>query len=128
MSTVGLTKAMREALEKWPCRSAAMRWRLHDAGLVDLFGTRWGITPRGHAALAAPRMTQAEYDMLENAEQSNCRGPFKAAHSAVRWRLVDRLWLRCVGGAYSDTLTPAGRTALNNVRAAMGSPDCKEDV
>jgi len=129
MSTVGLTKAMRDGLElasrgyidliKRPT------WvRLREAELVDLDGK---LTPRGHAAWVAPRMTQAELTMLERAEADGAMyydtsRPLTAQCLVLR-NARKNGWLDC-----GRSLTPAGRTALNNVRAAMGSPDWKEGL
>lgn len=127
MSTVGLTKAMREALTDWLNAPSAIRWRAYKAG----FSTDWlrnaEITPRGRAALAAPRMTQAEYDALKWLSTYIVR--YAINH---RLRMIRHLSSR--GFANFDPLTrdasinDAGRTALNNVRAAMGSPDWKEGL
>lgn len=123
MSTVGLTKAMRRALERlWYDAANAtphMRKTLCDLGLIriwpgDVLDT---ITPRGHAALAAPRMTQAEYSALSWIENN---GPTKLEY-VLNWRLEERGFLSVSLFDCRPTffITPAGRTALNNARAAM---------
>lgn len=127
MSTVGLTKAMREALEN-PGREGTAYKRAVAAGFlvtgkVFYEGFGWGeglkLTPRGHAALAAPRMTKAELCSLEGVEINGIC--FAKAGLNKGW--IER------DSDYSPwRLTPAGRTALNNVRAAMGSPDWKEGL
>lgn len=125
MSTVGLTKAMRDALEHrrkgtWFVVSKATQQRAEQAGFIEarMLGNE-GLSPRGHAALAAPRMTQAEYDGLKWLSTYIVR--YAIGH---RLRMVRRLSSR--GFANFDPFTgdasinDAGRTALNNVRAAMG--------
>lgn len=139
MSTVGLTKARQSALALLAeCRNAddfaialqavgrTMLRALHTAKLIDDEGRP---NTRGHAALAAPRVTAAELAMLERCETLG-RGnlivlPNGPEFETLR-RLKDRDWIT---SAFVDCfLTPAGRTALNNVRAAMGSPDWKEGL
>ena len=116
MSTVGLTKAMREALERVHQNAAditpAMRVKLCERGLVYFAGLCTLLTSRAHAAPAAPRMTQAELEALSDTMHASPRA-------------LERLRRR---GWWDGGITPAGRTALNNVRAAMGSPDYKEGL
>lgn len=126
MSTVGLTKARREALERVHQNAAditpAMRVKLCERGLVYFAGLCTLLTSRGHAARAAPRMTQAELAYLIEIDRT---GERRGANGA----LIDKKGYAerdYVGGPWR--LTPAGRTALNNVRAAMGSPDWKEGL
>lgn len=133
MSTVGLTKAMRRALEAAKC--VCPLGRMYDAlirrGLITSnrtaeFGFTHEITPRGHAALAAPRMTQAELETLENCEADlyvTLRMP-----SGHEWLTLGRLRDAGFVSPLGFSLTPAGRTALNNVRAAMGSPEYKDGL
>lgn len=138
MSTVGLTKAMLVALERVRKHAAdlwlqpSMAAKLHDRGLVYFVGHMVEITPRGHAALAAPRMTQAELNMLCYAEKMPDYHFAAGAIFATAERLVERGWLRIESLHYCRSwrprLTHAGRTALNNVRAAMGSPDWEEGL
>src|SRR6478609_5538141 len=65
MSTVGLTKAREKALRDYGNASDRMLSELVRGGfLEDAPMNCYNITPRGHAARAAPRMTQAEYDWL----------------------------------------------------------------
>ena len=137
MSTVGLTKARQSALALLvSCRNAddfalalqavgrTMLRALHAGKLIDDEGRP---TKRGHAAIAAPRMTQAEYDALKWLSTYIVR--YAIGH---RRRMMRRLSSR--GFANFDPFTgdasinDAGRTALNNVRAAMGSPDWKEGL
>ena len=123
MSTVGLTKAMLRDLEyyrdgKGECASYGLFDRLCDMGLVDR--SEWILTPRGHAALAAPRMTQGEDDVLAALAVGNV---LWATHrSAVLTRCERRGWVHDATVSLPMGLTPAGRTALNNVRAAMPGP------
>jgi hypothetical protein len=87
--------------------------RIMEPGIYEL-------TPRGQAALAAPRMTAAELAMLERLD-----APLLSESIGGRdWKVIDGLVERgWVAGMY---LTPAGLTALNNMRAAMGSAEYKE--
>lgn len=119
MSTVGLTKAQRLALESlrdyghWPrsIRTRAMRSALNAAGLVRYGPTNpYELTPRDHAALAAPRMTDEQYTALALIEG---HGEAVVTHPRVYATFVRNGWV-----SYRR-ITPAGRTALNNVRAAM---------
>jgi hypothetical protein len=91
------------------------------------------LTPRGFAALAAPRVTAAEFWLLKTLEH---RGQFilnttSPQQMAARWRTFDRLcergWVEAnlTPGNIGVDLTPAGTTALNNIRAASGSPEWK---
>jgi len=90
--------------------------KLIEAGLID---RDENITPRGQAALAAPRVTAAEYEGLCEAEKGWTPTPAR-----MRNRLHSLGWV--VGlGIYASHLTPAGTTALNNIRAASGSPEWK---
>jgi len=133
MSTVGLTKAMRGALECvrdfgcLPDKADRCGKRLIDAHLATPINPgEWIILPRGHAALAAPRMTQAELETLENCEDDlyvTIRMP-----SGHEWRTLGHLRDAGFVSPLGFSITPAGRTALNNVRAAMGSPDWKEGL
>lgn len=125
MSAVGLTAAMRKALENpghadtcWKRAVAAgflRNARIHYAG----FG--WGegleLTPRGHAALAAPRMTQAELGLMERIEVS-AYAALELGYSA----------LHCKGWVSEGALTPSGLKALNDVRAATGSELYKDNM
>lgn len=134
--TLGLTPAMRTMLE-WYARPTAKRFEqplwgasdsrtlnmLVDLGLFNRY--HWTLTPRGHAALAAPKMTQAEYELLEWAEFGLLNRVLFGARARVRHGLIDKLWIRC-GGGLPDELTPSGLKALNNVRAAIASADYKE--
>ena len=123
MSTVGLTKAREKALRDYGNASDRMLSELVRGGfLEDAPMNCYNITPRGHAARAAPRMTQAEYDWLCYIESGAEGTP-----SPMYTRLFNRGWIEPATAGLTR-LTPAGRTALNNVRAAMGSPDWKEDV
>jgi len=126
MSTVGLTKAMRDGLElasrgyidliKRPT------WvRLREAELVDLDGK---LTPRGHAAWVAPRMTPGEFHYMNVVMNESTPSP----DTAMAKRIIAKGWGQCSPSAWWVQFTPAGRTALNNVRAAMGSPDWKEGL
>lgn len=118
---LGLTPARRRALEDrsrdWPQDEF-----LRSAGLIDgLIGAR---TPRGHAALAAPKMTQAEYDLLCASERGELgRETFP---SGEQWRTFDRMCERGYINRYKAwELTPSGHKALNDVRAAIGSAEWK---
>lgn len=120
MSTVGLTKAQREWIETLRARAIERGWVAVDPNDK---GRRF-ITPRGHAALAAPSMTQAELDTLLLAEEfDHARDVIVWDAGAVARRCQRKGWV-----ANREGLTPAGRTALNNVRAATGSPDYKEEL
>lgn len=130
MSTVGLTKAQDRALRDFYHASPNMLTTLHDLGLINSPTPHTDYTPRGHAALAAPRMTQAELALLELMERSSHAFGWIVIGSTKR-RTAQRL--RKSGLAEFDCadcwngrLNAAGRTALNNVRAAMGSPDWKD--
>lgn len=139
MSTVGLTKAMRNALEHaqrgyYDLIKRPTWIRINEEELVDRNGR---LTTRGHAALAAPRMTKAELKLLELME----RPSHEPAGHALGWiaigstqrRTAQRLrrsglaTFDCMD-CWNGRLNTAGRTALNNVRAAMGSPDWKEGL
>lgn len=135
MSTVGLTKAQREWIETLRARAIERGWVAVDPNDK---GRRF-ITPRGHAALAAPRMTQAEYDAMRGIEERHKCSSYRYKHqiSSVVFNRMERAgWITKepnIDGWVE--LTPAGRTALNNVRAAMpgewrqvGSPDWKEGL
>ena len=128
MSTVGLTKAMREALERVHQNAAditpAMRVKLCERGLVYFAGLCTLLTSRGHAALAAPRMTQAEFHYMDVVMNETAPSP----DTAMAKRIIAKGWGQCSPRAWWVQFTPAGRTALNNVRAAMGSPDWKEGL
>ncbi|MBA8886101.1 hypothetical protein FHW12_000292 [Dokdonella fugitiva] len=135
MSTVGLTKAEMSGLQyirgDHECMpTAATFGRLHDRGLCTPGGGQ--LTPRGHAALAAPRMTQAEYKVLELCIDKHVDLILQRAGSLKSWKaLRDAGYIGYeVDGDYLQIVCifPAGRTALNNVRAAMGSPDWKEGL
>jgi len=122
MSTVGLTKAREKALRDYGNASDRMLSELVRGGfLEDAPMNCYNITPRGHAALAAPRMMKKEYVFLSWIE----RGEW-AAYSPANQRIFDSCTKQ--GWVNLDGLTVAGRTALNNVRAAMGSPDWKEGL
>jgi len=128
MSTVELTKAETSGLQyirgDHECMpTAATFGRLHDRGLCTPGGGQ--LTPRGHAALAAPRMTKAELALLTrigDGSMSVRRGERRVALRLNRRRLA-------LYDLFDETIqiVDAGRIALNNVRAAMGSPDWKED-
>jgi len=115
MKRPGLTEAMRRALVSGS-HSPAMQEKLRALGLVAPQRGFLQITPRGQAALAAPRVTAAELAMLERIE----RGGTPDRIDRVVYALMDKGWM--VAGKLSDT----GTTALNNVRAASGSPEWKE--
>lgn len=124
MSTVGLTKAQERALlqirdGRHEAVSYKMRAELSKLGLVYFTGLEPITSARGHAALAAPRMTKAELCSLEGVEINGIC--FARAGE-------DRGWIERDNDHSPWRLTSAGRTALNNVRAAMGSPDWKENV
>lgn len=135
MSTVGLTKAIERALDyakrgRYDLIKRPTWVRLREAELVDRDGK---LTPRGHAALAAPRMTQAEYDAICHMDKYRAFSRDEPVpYSSRQVRLVKRLEERGFVGNGTEYdfswLTPVGRTALNNVRAAMGSPDWKEGL
>lgn len=123
MSTVGLTKARERALRNYgdaPDRMLAALVR--DGFLVDAPMNCYDLTPRGHAALAAPRMTDCQFHCLQWIESG----------FAQSWRPRGQTINDCVSKGWLESgvwsLTPAGRTALNNVRAARGSPDWKEGL
>lgn len=131
MSTVGLTKAMREALERVHQNAAditpAMRVKLCERGLVYFAGLCTLLTSRGHAARAAPRMTQNEYEVLAILDAFDGRAKILHGPDATSARSLYRRGFCTYGfgssGKRAAAITPTGRTALNNVRAAMGSPD-----
>jgi hypothetical protein len=83
-------------------------------------------TPRGQAALAAPRMTAAELQMMEWADAGK-RIPTALMLIRAYESLWSKGWLE-PDEAAGGKLTPAGLTALNNMRAAMGSAEYKETV
>jgi hypothetical protein len=120
MSTVGLTKAQERALRNYGDASDRMLAALvRDGFLVDAPMNCYDLTPRGHAALAAPRMTDEQYTTLALIEG---HGEAVVTHPRIYATFVRNGWV-----SYRR-ITPAGRTALNNVRAAMGSPDWKEGL
>ena len=116
---LGLTPAMRRALDDIGSARFGTFKRLCEMGLARV-GNRVGpydetvyfriITPRGQAALAAEPMTDAQYTALALIAE---HGDAVVTHS-VSLALVRRGWIY----AYS-IITPAGRTQLHNVRAAM---------
>ena len=114
MSTVGLTKARERDLRLVLGGRASIipQGRINGLTNAGFLDASENVTPRGRAALAAPRMTQKEYVFLSWVE----RGEW-AVYSPANQRIFDSCskqgWVN-LGG-----LTPAGRTALNNVRAAM---------
>ena len=117
----GLTAAMRKMLEELASpelyigRGADLK-RLVDAGFArKAIDHMHFITPRGQAALAAPRMTAAELSLLERIEKDP-NATLDLGYSA----------LHCKGWVEFGALTPAGLTALNNMRAAMGSAEWRE--
>lgn len=129
----GLTEAMRRVLEDMrrgvtaPGMSRAMHQRLSAAALIAPAslqihmetGAKDVLTPRGQAALAAPRVTALELESLCAVERSGIR-------QGLGDRRLDReSWITrdYVGAPWK--LTPAGTAALNNVRAASGSPEWK---
>ena len=121
---LGLTPAMRRALHAFPVVSGDMFRRLLDLGLIEdpvkPFVRRhagYCVSPRGHAALDAPTMTQAEYDVLAALAAGNVLSA--THHSAVLTRCKRRGWVHDATVSIPIGLTPTGRTALNNVRAAM---------
>jgi hypothetical protein len=143
MSTryVGLTPAMRRCLDDLRAghvSSNAMYLKAVDAGFVreelsERTPLSKRITPRGHAALAAPRMTQAELDMLCGIDVNPCFSCYghewAMAHKFSRAGWIEQWTIGDIpGGEALIYLTPAGRIALNNVRAAIGSPDYKENM
>lgn len=130
MSTVGLTKAQDRAL-RYLDGNRRMMEHLFDAGLIAWNNTGggqdgWYHTPRGHAALAAPRMTHGQFQWLCFLEAVHCARP-RGSDRATDKNMRSAGFVEVRDDGFS-VLTPAGRTALNNVRAAMGSPDWKENV
>jgi hypothetical protein len=128
MSTVGLTEDQRTtlALISGHGEAVVVHPRVYAALARKGLVVGRDVTPRGHAALAAPRMTQAELETLENCEADlyvTIRMP-----SGHEWRTLGRFRNAGLVSPLGFSLTPAGRTALNNVRAAMGSPDWKEGL
>lgn len=110
--TLGLTPAMREALESRKATGALAK-RLYALGLIDCIGY---ITPRGHAALAAPKMTRSELCSLEGVERSGicfAKGG------------LDKGWIERDSDWSPWRLTTTGHKALNDVRAAIGSEEWK---
>jgi hypothetical protein len=126
---LGLTPAMRKALVDG-FRSHASRRDALAKGFVRLWTIgglmSFSITQRGHAALAAPKMTQAEFEMLTNVE--NGKPVFEGNMKGTRTfeRLLNREFLDFQLSSPLIIVSPAGRTALNNIRAAIGSPDYEE--
>lgn len=107
--SVCLTAAMRRALSGYKCSYAVVQ-RAAAAGLVDTTASAAWITPRGHAALAAEPMTDEQYTALALIEG---HGEAVVTHPRVYATLVRNGWVS------HRRLTPAGRTQLHNVRAAM---------
>lgn len=91
--------------------------RLFDAGLVDFDEN---ITPRGQAALAAPRVTAAELEYMDVTMNEGTPSP----NTAMAKRIIAKGWAQYTPGLWVQ-FTSAGRTA-NNVRAASGSAEWKE--
>jgi hypothetical protein len=89
--------------------------RLMVAGFIDRSEV---VTPRGKAAFEAPTMTRKEYDMLVRIENGHSAAAYytMAQYTPIKER----------GWASDFCLTPAGLTALNNMRAAMGSAEYQE--
>jgi len=86
------------------------------------------LTPRGFAALAAPRVTAAELAMLERLE--SWEGTIHGRDVTIAKSLRKKGLALCGFGSSGyrrAKITPAGTTALNNIRAASGSLDYKEN-
>lgn len=122
MKRPGLTPAMRRALElstggKWPSRDVLLKARTLGLVTFECWKSEYEITPRGHAALAAEPMTPAEYELLEAITDPNA-----VVHYATRvWSAcLQKGWVALKLSRFDlPKLTPAGRTQLNNIRAAM---------
>jgi hypothetical protein len=121
MKRPGLTEAMRRALERGEYSRAALQAAI-DAGFINEDPSAEWLTPRGQAALAAPRVTAAELAVLTYLEEGIGTSPRYSA-----WLSCERNgWIDFNNGYECWDFTPAGTTALNNIRAASGSPDWRE--
>jgi hypothetical protein len=110
---------MRRGLRDPKDANGATLQRLFDLGLIDEPNRHASRTPRGQAALAAPRVTALELESLCAVERSGIRWGGKDGRLDV-----DGWITRDYVGA-PRKLTDAGNTDLNNNRAASGSPEWK---
>jgi hypothetical protein len=122
----GLTAAMERGLIDRSTANCTTLQRLYDRGLISDLSRMSEVTPRGQAALAAPRMTAAELRIMEWAGAEK-RIPTGLMLTRAYRSLWNRFWLE-PDEATGGKLTPAGLTALNNMRAAMGGAEYKETV
>ena len=122
----GLTEAMRRALSNLDGNRAVME-RLCELGLIrEVFPGDYRITPRGQAALAAPRVTVAELAMLERLESWSGIVHGRDITTAANLHMRGLACAFKSGGFIKVRKTDAGTTALNNIRAASGPPEWKE--
>lgn len=118
---------MRRALSNLDDVSEPRVLKLCEQGFAERRDNPWigyfyRLTPRGQAALEAPRVTAAEYICLLTAEK------LEGTRSvSVRWISPADQRVQELGWVTFGRLTKAGTTALNNVRAASGSADWKEN-
>lgn len=142
MKRPGLTPAMRRALENARDHGDTafdLRGRSAYGGHVkvlmalrnrDLLDPKGDPSPRGHAAIAAPRVTAAELAMLEFLAAVKVAyvrgGDVVMARKLSRIRRDGTYFVSFDCATRRAFLTPAGTTALNNVRAASGSADWRE--
>lgn len=129
MSAVGLTKARQRALETWKrggCVQLRMLTSLMDDGLAQYVAGE-PLTPRGHAALAAPRMTVSQFRILAYLESGSWPDD-RSVSSSSAWRsCADKGWIEYESD-FDWGLTPSGLKALNDVRAATGSELYKDNM
>lgn len=121
----GLTAAMRRGLEFPSDATRSTRIHLCSLGLIrEVFPGDFRRTPRGHSALAAPRMTAAELNLLERVAAIREMYVYGGDVTTAR-----KLWRIRSDGSYfvsfdcvtrQTFITHAGRKALNDIRAAMG--------
>jgi hypothetical protein len=103
--------------------------KLHIGSSDHFAASEWLPTQQLIAALAAPKMTQAEYDVLCSFDHDAHKRLYSTA-ALIGNRLAKRGFLSTfpdpIVGRVQFYRTDAGHKALNDVRAAIGSAEYKE--
>lgn len=132
MSAVGLTAAMRARLLLVAQGQNILQRDWEIVCAQNFAAMQCGfrmLTPRGHAALAAPRMTVSQLALLEFLSTRSSARVTRAQWNAA-CNLKDRGFVvvsLCDDPAYA-AITPSGLKALNDVRAAMGGELYKDNM